>query len=407
MKTRTWRFSIILSLFVLPVLITSCLADMLNKEFDLSPAVTLSYYSDLGSVPKKKKIAPGTALTAEDLTPISVDSNEFTGWYLDKNLENIAREGYIIKQDLSLYAKWKTPTRNPSIVTIAFFDIDDSVRFIVQSEYTNFFSTYEESLSYIPEVEGYAHISFYDDYKLADTYDFNGTTVKNVNVIEKRYYKTNISSASMENLRFLPKSDDFVYNIEITDSNPGSFPYENNLLPPMTLNYENCTGLTSIPANAFAYDEWLKEIKLPSSITSIGQNAFAYCSGLTSVDLSTATSLSQIGNSAFANCTALTDVSLPHYSSMSEINDSCFSNCSSLKVMKLPDGIHEIFTFGFSCCSSLESIYLPSSITKIHIYSFQQCHELRHVYFAGTTAANVNKEDPIITSVEWHYGINW
>ena len=97
---------IILSL-LLPLLFTSCLADLLNEKFGYTAPIYVSYKSEYGETPSRKLIEKGTALTSEYLPEIYADDNVFEGWYMDDDFKEPAQEGYIVNQSLTLYAKWK------------------------------------------------------------------------------------------------------------------------------------------------------------------------------------------------------------------------------------------------------------------------------------------------------------
>ena len=64
---------------------------------------TVSYSSDFGVVPQNLTVKEGDKLTNGDLKPLDTDGYIFLGWY---NGSNQVEEGFVVKQDLKLVAKW-------------------------------------------------------------------------------------------------------------------------------------------------------------------------------------------------------------------------------------------------------------------------------------------------------------
>ena len=64
---------------------------------------TVSYSSDFGVVPQNLSVKEGDKLTSGDLNPLDTDGYIFLGWY---NGSNQVEEGFVVKQDLKLVAKW-------------------------------------------------------------------------------------------------------------------------------------------------------------------------------------------------------------------------------------------------------------------------------------------------------------
>lgn len=64
---------------------------------------TVSYSSDFGVAPQSLTVKEGDKLTSGDLKPLDTDGYIFLGWY---NGSNQVEEGFEVKQDLQLVAKW-------------------------------------------------------------------------------------------------------------------------------------------------------------------------------------------------------------------------------------------------------------------------------------------------------------
>ena len=97
-----------LLVLLLPLLLTSCLADILNDKFDFKVPFYLSYETSYGNPPQAKKIKRTYTLTAEDLTSPSTENSSliFEGWFFDKNHTETAKEGAVIDKETTLYAAW-------------------------------------------------------------------------------------------------------------------------------------------------------------------------------------------------------------------------------------------------------------------------------------------------------------
>lgn len=64
---------------------------------------TVSFSSDFGVAPQSLTVKEGDELTSSDLKPLDTDGYIFLGWY---NGSNQVEEGFVVKQDLKLVAKW-------------------------------------------------------------------------------------------------------------------------------------------------------------------------------------------------------------------------------------------------------------------------------------------------------------
>ena len=429
---------IILSL-LLPLLFTSCLADLLNEKFGYTAPIYVSYKSQYGDVPDRKLIEKGGALTSDYLPVMYYSGNEFEGWFLDDNFSNLAQEGYIVNKSITLYAKWKygkskyqAPVYSYE-VHFCFFDADNSSRgFEYRSEYTQTFDSREvaESLAY--SFAGYEYIPGADTtYSSYDSYT-DGQLTKQITIIEKKYYKTHIYADSFKDTYYyLSSYPDFNYTFYITDYAPNLASLTDYAVPSnIILNLENCYGLTEIPSSAFENKAWLKEIYLPSSIgkidteafyscinletvslrdgiTEIGDYAFYICNALNTINLPD--SITTIGDYAFQGCYSLTEIILPP--SIDTINKSSFAYCTSIGTIKIPSSVSLIRQQAFMGCTSLKNVYLPLSLNEIEAAAFSSCGNLTNIFYAGaaTDRGNITILDSTLsqTTIHWEYTVNY
>ena len=122
---------------------------------------------------------------------------------------------------------------------------------------------------------------------------------------------------------------------------------------------------------AFAFNERVTNIILPSSLEIIGKSAFAYCKSLKNLQFPS--SLRVIGERAFNECFAFTDINLPN--SVEEIGVGAFMRCQ-IKNFIFPPKVTDIPDMVLEYCSQLESVTLPATATRIGIESFDGCRAL-------------------------------
>lgn len=149
-------------------------------------------------------------------------------------------------------------------------------------------------------------------------------------------------------------------------------------------------GVTTIPANCFAYCKQLKRIHLPNTLKDIGfeaffncgidsmivpnsvkyiqQGAFHACDNLKFIKLSD--SLEYIGPDCFRMC-GLEEVVIPTPIANYRGN---FIDCKNLKSVKLPEGLTQLGSF--AGCTSLQEINIPQSITEIGSQCFARCKSI-------------------------------
>ena len=139
------------------------------------------------------------------------------------------------------------------------------------------------------------------------------------------------------------------------------------------------TGIRAVSVQATTNDGIPAQV-LPASITTIPNSCFENCKLLQSVEL--AEGITNIEQKAFAVCTSLARVSLPR--SVRIIASQAFEGYEGSPALEitLSEGLESI---GFSCfgCSGIRSISIPSTVETIDDYCFQSCTSLSEIRFVG------------------------
>ena len=155
-----------------------------------------------------------------------------------------------------------------------------------------------------------------------------------------------------------------------------------------TITCDGSTMTTSSSGGLFGQDtstmsDYVKDVRLGSSLTSIGSNAFYGCHSLTSITIPS--SITRISSYAFQNCYSLTSITIP--SSITSIGNYVFSDCRSLTSITIPSSITSIGNYAFSKCYSLTSITISEGVTSIGIYAFQNCYSLTSITIPSSIAS--------------------
>ena len=163
------------------------------------------------------------------------------------------------------------------------------------------------------------------------------------------------------------------------------------------INREVVNGVYRAPITSFTFS-------LPSNATDVGERAMYYafngCTGLTSVDLSSLTTVNggSAMTSAFNGCTGLTSVDL---SSLTTVNGgsamtSAFNGCTGLTSVDLSSlttvSGRYAMQYAFQDCTGLTSVDL-SSLTTVNggsamYYAFNGCTGLTSVDLSSLTTVN-------------------
>jgi hypothetical protein len=144
-------------------------------------------------------------------------------------------------------------------------------------------------------------------------------------------------------------------------------------------------SVTSISANAFYQCTALSSLTLSEGLLSIGEQAFYYCNSLTSVGIPATVTI--IATGAFFGCASLTSVAIP--ASVETISTNSFRDCTSLTSVTIPEGVEIIDQNSFQNCGSLISVTIPSSVTSIKSNAFNGCAALETVVIKSSAATSI------------------
>ena len=126
---------------------------------------------------------------------------------------------------------------------------------------------------------------------------------------------------------------------------------------PSTYNGKN---VVKIGSSAFAYNEYVMNVKIPSTVKTIGISAFE-CTKLEEITISASVEI--IEDSAFAYCVSLENVEFESGSALNTIKQNAFSYCYALQQFVLPSSVTEIGNNAFYGCTNLETISVESGNT--------------------------------------------
>lgn len=117
-----------------------------------------------------------------------------------------------------------------------------------------------------------------------------------------------------------------------------------------------------IQNRAFAENDELKEVTIPSTIKEIGVEAFANCTSLKKVLF--VPGVEKINKYAFAGCTSLKKIEIP--STVKEICAGAFFACENLdELLVIPEGVERLAD-DFTSTSGVTKILLPKSLKEIY-----------------------------------------
>ncbi len=138
-------------------------------------------------------------------------------------------------------------------------------------------------------------------------------------------------------------------------------------------------GVETIGGYAFANNEDVVNISLPSSVKEIKAHSFDGCTKLNSVNLPEG--ITAIEDYAFYECEALAKVEFP--STLISIGEHSFDYCVSIKEIDVPDSVVSIGDCAFLRCKSLNTVELSVSLKKYGYKVFTGCSTLKEFKIAS------------------------
>ncbi|MCF0182238.1 MAG: leucine-rich repeat protein, partial [Muribaculaceae bacterium] len=162
-------------------------------------------------------------------------------------------------------------------------------------------------------------------------------------------------------------------------------------------------GITKIGDMAFASCNYLKQVKLPSSVVNIGSSAFYDCISLT--EFTVPKDCKEIANSWVNGCTSLTDIFVEDGNSYFQAyvgksmtgvagkhsllytnNGKTLYRCPSgvSDAVELNHGVETIESFAFMQCRKITSINLPYGVKRINNGAFNSCYDLARIYMPSS-----------------------
>ena len=138
-----------------------------------------------------------------------------------------------------------------------------------------------------------------------------------------------------------------------------------------------------IQNSAFEGCEKLEDVYMPRSIERIGERVFYGCKALSTIELTDRMTL--IDSYCFAH-SGLTEISIPK--NVSVINEGAFDGCKSLVNVHFGAGLKKISTYAFRNCDSLKRVVLPKNVQEVEKDAFAGCKKLLRAEFNGDTKLN-------------------
>jgi hypothetical protein len=137
--------------------------------------------------------------------------------------------------------------------------------------------------------------------------------------------------------------------------------------------------VVNIGENAFADNNEIKSVFLPSELTTIESSAFSGCSGLETINFNE--KLKIIGKKAFKNCDNIKAITLP--ASIEKICKCAFEGCNKLSTLTLL-GNAFIENKAFMNCEQLLTVKICSNVKHIGNQAFYECKMLNSFEIDGT-----------------------
>ena len=157
-------------------------------------------------------------------------------------------------------------------------------------------------------------------------------------------------------------------------------------------------GCKYIGAGAFASNNQLDTVILPSTLTAIHQEAFKGCSKIKHIAIPE--NVTAISSSTFNGCTALTRVEMPD--EISTIGDNAFAGCPNLDSIVLPKELTMIGGSAFSGIKLQDSLVIPDKVISIGTNAFENWSALKELSIGKNVVLigdNAFKGDSAITHI--------
>ncbi len=138
-------------------------------------------------------------------------------------------------------------------------------------------------------------------------------------------------------------------------------------------------GVEEIRSCAFAATPAITSFRFPEKLHVLGEGAFK-SSGLTHISFPDW--MTVLPKEILMLCSHLTSVDLPQ--GLTQVGASAFEYCSALPSISLPSGVRVLGETAFYHCVALESITLPEGLEEIGRSCFSQCASLRSVYIPAS-----------------------
>lgn len=107
---------------------------------------------------------------------------------------------------------------------------------------------------------------------------------------------------------------------------------------------------------AFAFNDYIEQVILPSNLNYLGKHCFNDCSSLTQINFPNA--LNTIASYAFYHCEKLESISLGK--NIKIIDYSAFGSCTSLNTLLWDNSECYVYTYAFLNCPNLEDVYITN-----------------------------------------------
>ena len=157
-------------------------------------------------------------------------------------------------------------------------------------------------------------------------------------------------------------------------------------------------GVKWIGASAFATNNQLLTISLPSTLTAIYQDAFKSCKSLKEIIMPEG--IKAVYSSTFSGCAAMTKAYLPN--GITTIGDNAFSGCAALDSIVLPAELTMIGGGAFSGIKLQDTLVIPDKVISIGTNAFENWSELKDLTIGKNVVLigdNAFKGDSAITHI--------